>query len=169
MKKSQAQTQIFIYILALVIVSLILLYGYNSIKKLREQTSAIEHIQFKTDLETSIERINFEFGTVEKKSFIIPGSFKQVCFLELERVGDISDENKTIIRTNYPIIGDIIDSIIGDVGVKENIFLVKSITEESFFIDNISPDGIFHCFNITRGRLNLKLEALGKKVRISEP
>ena len=156
MKKSQVQTQIFIYVMALVIFSLILLYGYNSIKKIREQASSVEYIQFKTDIENTITKLGYEFGSVDIKEFNVPGNYKQVCFVEFS--------DSLTIPADYPIINNSVYT-----NASDNVFLVKNIAEESFKVKGLVVDGNFHCFNISKGRIEVRIESLGSAVRVSEP
>ncbi|NQV09306.1 hypothetical protein HQ529_05640 [Candidatus Woesearchaeota archaeon] len=153
MKKAQVQTQVFIYIIALVVVSLIMLYGYNSIKKIREQTTVVEHIQFRTDLENTVKRISYEFGTIEKRTIDVPGGYNQICF--------VGSETTSIDETKYPIIQSIISSS------DDNVFMVKSLAEESFYVGAITVDDGFKCFDVIGGKINIQLEAFGEKVGIS--
>jgi len=156
MKKAQVQTQIFIYVMALIIFSLILLYGYSSIKKIREQASSVEYIQFKTDIENTITKLGYEFGSVEIKEFNVPGNYKQVCFVELT--------GTPVIPADYPIINNSVYT-----NASDNVFLVKNIAEESFRVNGLNIAGGFHCFNISKGIIGIRMESLGSAVKVSEP
>lgn len=160
MKKAQVQTQVFIYVLALIVVSLIMLYGYNSIKKIREHTVTVEHIQFKTDVENTIKRIGYEFGSIEKKTFDVPSSYKEVCFVD----SNIDPNNNNIPQNEYPVINNSVAT-----NASDNVFLVTNIAEESFYVGEIEVENDFLCFNVSRGKVRIQLEALGSKVRVSEP
>ena len=164
MARAQVQNQIFIYVISLVVISLIMLYGYNALNKLRDQSEKVSYIQLKTDLENEIKKMGYEYGSVEKKVFDVPSDIKKVCFAE-------HDNNAiTQVMVGDAVIWDSIDS-----GVEKNVFLKKgSVAEESFYIGNIEVEGPppamnpFLCFDVASSKIIVRLEGLGKKVKVSE-
>ena len=162
MARAQVQNQIFIYVISLVVISLIMLYGYNALNKMRDQSEKVSYIQLKTDLENEIKKMGYEYGSVEKKVFDVPSDIKKVCFAE-DLAGGVTQA----------MVGDamIWDSISS--GVEKNVFLKKGNTaEESFYIGNIEVEAQnsdpFLCFDAASSRIIVRLEGLGKKVKVSE-
>ena len=111
-----------------------------------------------------IKKMGYEYGSVEKKVFDVPSDIKKVCFAE-------HDNNAiTQVMVGDAVIWDSIDS-----GVEKNVFLKKgSVAEESFYIGNIEVEGPppamnpFLCFDVASSKIIVRLEGLGKKVKVSE-
>jgi hypothetical protein len=163
-KKSQMiHSEIFVYILALVVFSLILLYGYKAIANLRGQSDQISTTQFKTDMKNTVEKLGYEFGTVEVKSITVPNGVSKVCFAEIpSNPADLNAYHPAI--DDYNLIEDSLSS-----GSKDNVFLIGSKTIEPLSIIQITLEDKFKCFDVVSGRINVRLEAKGNVVAISNP
>ena len=157
MKKAQMSTsQIFTYILALVVASMILLYGYTAISKMRSQTDTVSILQFKTDLTNAINSISYDFGSVEIKKLNMPTGFNQVCFVDINNV-----DTKIITEQ---LIKDSVDS-----QSKNDIFLLGNGNVEPMQVNGISVESDYKCIDSVSGKVNIQLEATGKSVLISQP
>ena len=55
MKKAQIAGQIFVYIIAVVVVGFIVVYGYSAIKGFSERGEEVESISLRKDLENSVQ------------------------------------------------------------------------------------------------------------------
>ncbi|HDT11722.1 MAG TPA: hypothetical protein ENN58_03165, partial [bacterium] len=62
-KKAQAE-KIFVYALMVIIVGLMLIYGYKGIKGMVGQGEAVQFAQFKSEMETNFDAVRYRFGTV---------------------------------------------------------------------------------------------------------
>ena len=169
-KKSQIMGQVFIYILAIVIFSMVLLYGYKAIKGFTKQQEDITLIQLKTQVAQTIESISYDTGTVRSPSFDIPAKYKQVCFADLSKLSEATSIGGPCYSTvwrprEYPIICDSWEA-----GVEKNLFLVATLEEEPYYVGNITVDNQYGllCINATQGKIKLRLEGLGDKTKISE-
>ena len=164
-RKAQNIGQIFIYIVAIVIVAVILIFGYKSIIDFNNRAKQIELVQFQKKLESSIKSITPQYATVKKKDFMISNEYKQVCFVRNYDVDYSSAVLPTTFK-DYPLIEDSVMS-----GTGKNIFLIKTNKQiaESFEISEISfeDSDIFNCFNIANSRLSVKIEGKGDHVVIS--
>lgn len=152
MKKSQV-SNIFVYLLTIIVVSFILIYGYTQVAKIREQGKKAAYLKFKTELESLVEA-SISYGNVRLEELEVPGGYREVCFVTTDSTPSIGSE--------YPIIANSVTS-----GAKKNVFLVENIAKESFFIDKIKVSGDFICILNTAGRLNIRLEGKGDHVEIS--
>ncbi|MBI2652888.1 hypothetical protein HYX00_05465 [Candidatus Woesearchaeota archaeon] len=159
MKKSQIYSQIFIYILALVLTSIILIYGYNAIQNFNKRANQVCFLKFKNDLSNAIESITSDYGSVKKKDLQLCAGYREVCFVE--SFGQITSMESPV-GTNDPIIKDSIKSNIG-----KNVFLVEKIAKESFYAGNISVDGDVLCIDAKNNKISLRLEGKGNHVRVS--
>jgi len=157
MKKAQMSTsQIFTYILALVVASLILLYGYTAISKMRSQTDTVSILQFKTDLTNAINSISYDFGSVEIKKLNMPTGFNQVCFVDINNVASVTITEK--------LIKDSVES-----QSKNDIFLLGNGNVEPMQVGGITIENSYKCINSVSGKVSIQLEATGKSVLISQP
>ncbi|MEK6886677.1 MAG: hypothetical protein AABW88_02485 [Nanoarchaeota archaeon] len=176
-KKAEMQSQIFIYILAMVVGVGILLYGYNAIKGFKSQADDVLLLQFENGIKNDLKTISFESTKV--KTYDLPSEFTQVCF-GAERV-DAIDVGKEEVRQlalkknyKYPLIraaiGDYLTS--GAKGTINNVFLYPN-GEKAFFsgvkielggtIDELKK---FKCFDVKSGILTIKIQGKGSTVLI---
>lgn len=164
-KKSQIYGQIFIYLLTIILVAFILIYGYNAIDRLRRGANQVECLKFRNDIKNSIEGISSDFGRIKKVDLNLCSPYRQVCFAETFR-----KINKNSIRFNINPIDLIIkDSIISD--SDSNAFLMDKIAKEPFYAGNITiadPNYDVFCVKAVNGRIILKLEGKGNHVAVSQ-
>lgn len=156
MKKSQIYGQIFIYILTIVLVSFILVYGYNAIQNFKSRAEQVSCLKFKNDLQNAVESISSDFGTVKRKNLRLCGAYTQVCFVE-------SFESPDLQGTVDPIIEDSVRS-----NSEKNTFLVEDIAKESFYAGNISVDPDVLCIKSVDGTISLRLEGRGNHAVLSK-
>lgn len=164
-KKAQI-AQVFIYILALFIFALILYYGYYSISSFIKKGEEVVYIKFKTQLESEVEAILPQFGSVsifsKNKPLKVPGKAEKVCFVSY---------NNIISREIPSQPSDSIDPIIrlGIMqGAEENVFLLPREERAPISLLRIKVPGNFDCIPVKQGRLDIRLESLGNVVRITE-
>ena len=164
--KSQIYGQIFIYILTIVLVSFILVFGYNAIQNIRDKATQIECLNFKNDLRNSIEIISSDFGRIKKADIGLCSPYRQVCFVETFK--DIPNRNapRSSVTPIDPIIKDSIMS-----KTDKNTFLVDKTAKDSFYAGNISiadPALDVLCVNAINGKISLKMEVMGNHVEVSQ-
>lgn len=165
MKKSQIYSQIFIYILALVLTSVILIYGYNAIQNFNKRANQVCFLKFKNDLSNAIESITSDYGSVKKKDLQLCSGYNKVCFVEsFEPLSQSSRQNpESNVNSLDPIIKDSIAS-----NTEKNVFLVDKIAKESFYAGNISVAGDVLCIDPKNNEISLRLEGMGNHVKLSE-
>lgn len=164
MKKSQIG-QIFIYVLTLVIISFILIYGYNAIKNFKEKSEQISLVKFKNELSNIVEIISPDYGSVKIRNIEVPSGYDEVCFVEYYK-GNFPLINTPSLFDNHPILKDSVNS-----GVKKNVFLIREITEKSFFIGDIkviSDDNKILCFKVANNIIKIKFEGRGDHALLSK-
>lgn len=97
-RKSQIMGQIFIFILAALIIGVIILIGYSAISSTINKSCEVEQLTFKTKIESLIERSS-SFGSLSKQSVIAPCEYEKVCFIDATRIGtDLVNCSNTIIK-----------------------------------------------------------------------
>lgn len=165
MKKSQMYGQIFIYILTIIIIGLIAIYGYRAIMGFSKRAEQITFLKFKTDLETSIDMIRTDYGSVKKAELDVPGKYREICFVDL----DDANRGGISISEDYPIMKNSVEG-----GVKKNVFLIVDIAKDSFYVgkiyvlDSAGELVDYHCYPVVNSKIKLRLEGFGDKTLISE-
>lgn len=160
MKKGQVIGQIFIYVITIVLVSFLLLFGYQAITTFKGKADQVSFLQFRNNLQNTIEVLTTDFGSVKVKDFFIPGNIDTVCFVQ--SFPEIPDIISNPDIDNYPIIKDSVQA-----QINKNVFLISKNIEESFYTGKISLSDEFFCFLVVRGEIKLKMESKGNHVFIS--
>ncbi|MCK4500308.1 hypothetical protein KAU11_07410 [Candidatus Babeliales bacterium] len=162
MKKAQIQSQIFVYVLAMIIIGAILLYGYKSINMMRDKGEQIDLLSFKTDIEQEISKMSADYGSARHLTLKIPHGFEEVCFI------DLTKNPLTEIQRLHPLVYE------SWADKTANIFLIKDLAEEfqlvqegeNYLIEIDNPG--FLCIPIKNNRITIRLEGLGGKARLSQ-
>lgn len=162
MKKAEVAGQILIYVLAIIVFSLTLLYGYKAVKYFTERGTEISYLQLESDIKSEIEKVKGDtFGTVKKKVLTIQGDYKDICFVK--SFPSFPDSISTI---TYALIRDHISSKAND----KNMFLAPP-GDKSFNVGDITVTDTakgFDCINIRSNKATLRLESMGNHVKVSE-
>lgn len=159
-KRSQIPGQIFIYIIAIILFSFVLVYGYNAIKGFKERSEQITYIKFKTDLISTVKRVSPDYGTLKREEFFIGGDYTKVCFVQSYK----QEENKIYILNHItnPIVND---SVKGrDIS---NAFLFKKAAPEPLEIGEINVTDGYLCIDIINGKAKIQFEGKGDHTYIS--
>lgn len=177
-KKGQIAGQIFIYVIAVVVVGLIIVYGYSAIKGFSQRGEEVEYIGLKTTIENSVKGITSDFGSIQRPDISIPGKYEYVCFVNKELAA--SDAGKAKIADS-PIctgVGDV-DEVYSPVACeawkigRDNVFLLPD-GADSFEVGNIvlrtpgvTGDADYLCFEVIANKINLQLKGLGDRAEVS--
>ncbi len=158
MKKAQV-SQIFVFIISGIIIVAVLGFGVSSIFKLMGTVDEVQCMKFKEDLSAKLTK-NKAYGSVDTSEIGVDCDYRQICF-----ISDPAMDGwvKSSIENDYPIIQDSEDG-----NVKQNVFLINSISEDFYYIKDlkVSSPGYF-CTDITGGRLGLHLEGKGSFVLLN--
>ena len=160
MKRGQVQSQIFIYVLAVMVATAIFIYGYSAINSFIKQADEVGLLKFKSDIESAVKIISTDYESTkifnEKHPLLIPTKYNEVCF---------AGPGAIVSSTDYPLI---FDSVSNTPSAKPNLFLVDDILSDAFFVGSIDvkePNNFF-CTPVVNGMIYVKLEGLGNKARI---
>ena len=156
MKKTQLYSQIFIYILTIILVSFILVYGYNAIQNFKKRAEQVQCLKFKNDLSNSIETIISDFGSVKRKDFELCAGYTKVCFVESFEIPNLPSNVDPIIK----------DSVLSNTG--KNVFLVENVAKESFYAGVISVEPDVLCVQGVNRKISLRLEGRGNHVLLGQ-
>jgi hypothetical protein len=162
-RKAQGANQVFVYILTILIVGVVFLFGYQAINTLLNNTNRVAIINFKTDITSHIKKITPSYGEVQKKEYSIGSDYKKACFIKTDYADTAINPNDFTV---YPAILDEVKSRTGN-----NLFLLGSKNNllEKFNIGKISFDetNLIKCIDMRNGRLVISIEGRGDHVIIS--
>ena len=161
-KKAQNVGQIFIYILAVVIVGVILAFGFRAIMDFSDKTEEVALAKFQKNFGATVKSITNQYGTLRTSEFQISNEFQDVCFLN--NYDFDPSEQMNIVLEDHPLI---YDTLRGD-NPTTNTFLISNKGRiEDYEIGSIKLDSNFECFNVTKGTVTLRLEGKGDHIIIS--
>ncbi len=160
-KRGQIYSQTFIYILALVLIGGILIFGYKSINKTRESTNQVMVAKFFSQMRNDVSVLKGDYGTEKLREYAMPEGFDTFCVVDLNRV----DPDRIF---SEPLVKDSVKS-----GVNANIFILNkgSGKFDSSFIDGIKIENFpyFSCYKARSSIVPLSLKSLGNEVIILAP
>lgn len=90
MNKYAQTTEIFYFILAIIVIGLLLLFGVRYIMELGEKVEQIDLVRFKIDLEGYAQEIAPVYGKWQKLELAVPSGIEKVCFVQLETFSGMS-------------------------------------------------------------------------------
>ncbi len=141
--RAQVQGQIFIYILSLIIVSLVLLYGYNAIQDFRNKAEEVSLINFKNELEKAIVK-STRSDDIKPVELSLTGRYQKVCFVDsFSPLSDFDKENTCLCNPSVCTQGLHTDAVICDAWkttTASNVFLVP-MSDIPINIGPITVDG----------------------------
>ena len=163
MKKAQIQAQVFVYVLAMLVIALVLLYGYRSINTMKERANQVDLLAFKNDMTKSIEKVSNDYGTVRVPTFNIPKEYKEVCFI------DIDNSPEESIESEHPLVYEAWND------ETANVFLITDLAEEFFMVGDTESsiiridDPNYLCVSVKNSKLKIRLEGVGGQAQLSLP
>ncbi len=172
--------QVFIYITAVIIFAVILIFGYQAIAGFLEKGEKVAYLTFKTDLENAIKNVYSDYGTVviynERNVLSIPGQYKEICFVDLGKNVPVNSDfckNNPIICNAWVTAKDNGGWAAGD----QNVFLepmgLSPIKVYQITLDTVDDDledftdQGYLCILVVQGRLHMRLEGMGDHTFIS--
>ncbi len=166
-KKGFVIGQVFIFILVLVTFALIMIFGYKTISGFLESGEEVEFVQFKNDLEGSINRLYTEFGAVRVEKFSLPLRFQKICFVDLNYQGEDSTELLQSFCQEDPLNCGVWEDAMGGENVDQNLFLTP-VAKRKIKIEKMAVNGGFFCEEVVGGTFRLRLEGKGHKTELSK-
>ena len=152
-KNAEVTGQIFMYIMAVVITAVLLIFGINAISGLKKSSEQAMDIKFENDIKSYFDLVNSaSFGSERLQKFTINGQFKTICFVGKDVV-------KSAPSTSYTQIDEAIIAETAD-----NLFMLSSISMRSIQVAPIYGS-VSICQNIT-GNIQVRLKAKGDSVEV---
>jgi len=144
---------VFTIIISIVVLSVIVFF-ISSVSKVSERAETVEILNFKTTIETRVLQQSVKtIGSLDNITVAVPNSISKVCFFD-SNIGYDSVSNTDIT------------GLFSDDKINNLFFL----TEDDFFayrIQGVEMVGNPLCAKIIGGKITLKVESRGDKVRIS--
>lgn len=165
-KKGEISGQVIIYALSLIVVGVILLFGYSAIQKIMANREQGSYVEFKSMFTTMINDLVSSYGDVKvydnSLPLKVPGGFTQLCIIDI-------NVKPSGIRAD--VNGIILDS--WGSGVNDNVFLLKgNKVKGSFYAGNITVINYkkdYQCFDINNERVSgIRLEGMGRRAALGE-
>jgi hypothetical protein len=158
--KAQIIGQVFIYILAGLVFVLIISYGYRAVQYFLERQGQVVMIDFRTDLETAVENVKRDFGTVRKVTLKLPSQYFGVCFLD--SVTCASGTPELVLPNQKISVPWAQDACV----VKSaNVFVVPRILD--LYLPDLQVANGSVCIPNLNG-VTVRLEGTGKKAKVSQ-
>lgn len=170
MRKAQIQSQVLVYVLAVIIMGMILVFGTKSIIDMKSNMCKTELAQFRNKIKSDISTIAQDYGTSKTKTYSLScGDYREVCFVDMDR-GDVLDE-----LNQNGASGIIIDSVQGMLqggAALKNMYLCPPCTDQEY-VGNITLSDAaggetgYMCFDLAQGRASMRIKGLGNLAQIS--
>jgi hypothetical protein len=162
-KKGIGVGQVFVFIIAAITFSLIMIFGYKAISGFLASGEQVEFVQFKTDLETSVRKIYTEFDSVRINSYRTPSKFEQICFIDLDAEPTPDQHDELCAKDGFACT--IWEEATGTGGTgyaghAENVFL-KPPSTVPIKVFRIKMPENFLCLDINGGKFDLVLKGQG--------
>jgi hypothetical protein len=159
-KRAQILGQIFIFIIAGVVLILIMSYGYKAINYFIEKQEQVVMIDYKNDLETAIESVKRDYGTIRKITLSLPSKYQGACFVDYK---NCPTDTPTLELPSQEIYAPWAQEACKIQSA--NAFTIPRTQDIS--LPDIEIDEGYLCIPNTGG-ITIKMEGTGKKAKISE-
>lgn len=161
LKKKAQISHVFTYLIIILVVGVIAIFGYKSIMTIFKTSCDQESISFKQSLFGFIDEYS-DKGSVHQETLKAPCEVSEICFAHSDfcprEASSLSIE--TLPPDNTVIVSNVDDCT-------ANIFLKSDFTQPMGFSDKISLKGnSFQCFKARNGKFRFLFTGLGRKTQI---
>lgn len=158
-QKAQMIGQVFIFILAGLVFVLILGYGYRAVTSFLERGEEVQLIDFRNALESSVNTIKRDYGSVQRVDVRVPPKTEKVFFVTADDA-DIPAGWETAFRDQYPLLFNAWNT------GNENVFLIPRQPTPLLIPDVLVETG-YVCLRPVHGRVSVRVEGTGNKAKVS--
>ncbi|MBI4896135.1 MAG: hypothetical protein HY832_01150 [Candidatus Aenigmarchaeota archaeon] len=168
--------EIFFFILAIVIIGLLLLFGVKYIMELGTKINQIDVVQFKTDLEGYANDIRPVYGKWKKIEMNVPAGIDHVCFVQMEtftarQLTAIDKRQEGLCQKDSPDYNFNIcqawqDDSTQNVYVEPFVKLDVGITLGAMEVGTADED--YLCIDTSAHILNIRMTGKGDRVLVEE-
>lgn len=171
-KKAIMVGQVFIYSLSLIIITLILIFGFKIITEFIGDSSKVEYLQFKKTMQSHVNSYEGEYGSIGHPEVVAPSGVKGMCFTDYNSIYSnlrpCNDQSNTI----YPYIEDSFGNTVSE-REKKNLFLIgaKGKLIDNEYIGNVTLRGShecnYLCMKTQKGVFSIMIIGRGDHVEIT--
>ena len=155
--RAQSASMIVVFVLALLIGSLVMLFGYRSVRRILGQAETATLLTFKQDLESVTTTLSY--GSVKKANLNLPSGYTAICFADLDYLGsNLSPELRFNVKFH------VINVSVQD--AQANVFLFPD-GSQSFLVGPLIVEGGFACANASAGRVTVGFEGMGNRTKVT--
>ena len=170
-KKAQMQSQMFIYLLTILIIGFLLFLGFKWIGGISKMIHKIDVSKLTRDMKSTFSEYKSRPGSWKIATFDLPDGITKVCFT------DLSIQKTTIEHSSICTKGTKdYDALICDAwkDKTQNVFFFpRDKVESNVKIDYIAvpKDNTkgYVCFDAVASKLTIKVKGTGNKVEVSMP
>lgn len=167
-------TKVFFYVIMVLIVGLVLLLGYRGIGALLETGEETGLIEFKGDIKSAIKK-GASYGRISTYDFNTGSDYERLCFIDR---GAFAGAGSLPVDDAPPLVADAVKTtrINNEPQDDNNVFLLRGDEIQPILTDPIEldPQGggagqtAFKCFNLSSGRISIKMRGQGDATEIIE-
>ncbi|MGM5481853.1 MAG: hypothetical protein ACQESF_00175 [Nanobdellota archaeon] len=167
MSKAQIPSQMFTYILTLLVIGMMLFLGVKWLGSLMDKSEDISMAKTKVEMESAFEKIKTNFGSWEYKEFRIPSEATRVCFLDRNYAKNGDYKSTGICTEGNSDYNPIICEAWG-AETQSIVFEPMDAMEMTVDVNYVEVEGGYICFKNENGVIRVKLTGKGNAVKVSE-
>lgn len=167
MKRAQIPSQMFTYILTMLVIGMLLFLGVKWVGTIMDRGSDITMAKIKTDMEGAFEDIKYSYGSWKNEEFVLPSEVERVCFFDEEKRKDETYRNTDICTVDDDDYSPTICDSWGQEGSNIVFDPIRSMDAEINVRDIEVDEPGYLCVNETNGRIKVKLTGQGDSVKVS--
>jgi len=149
--KTAQATRMLIYVMTIVIVGLVLVFGYRAIAAITNTGEKASLLTFKNDFTNAVAQ-GSSYGRIGVQDFVVGGGYKQLCLASLDAPE---------LAFSHQLVRDAIRS-----GTADNAFLTTDSIIEPFTVNRVDVEGGGQCFPVQNGRVRLRFEGKGDRTKV---
>lgn len=163
MKRAQV-SQVFTYIVAILIIGLLVVFGFKGIGWILNTQCANQRLVFEKDLLEFIDEYS-EYGSVHEENIKVPCNIREVCFVNLSFCASEGAVPGLYLNSGDPVIEDATFQCTANIFIKGKF--TETLSSPAKFSNKINLNtGPLQCFEVKGGKLDLVFSGLGRTTLI---
>ncbi|MBI2138591.1 hypothetical protein HYU13_03315 [Candidatus Woesearchaeota archaeon] len=151
LKRGEMSSQWLTFLVALIIVTAIVLFGYNSYSSISTQQCLVQQAGFEQQLRLDMDTALSNEDSSEKKSYVVPCGVEKLYFVDNGNI-DPSDPFVQSVLETLPLIQDALEDATG----KNLFFLSNGRVEKAATVGNVTLEfPYFKCFAASKGKVEM--------------
>ncbi|MFA5796755.1 MAG: hypothetical protein WC916_01805 [Candidatus Woesearchaeota archaeon] len=161
MRRGQISGQIFLYIAAVIVIGIIILFGVRMFANVGKMNKEFVSMDFQNSMTGDIKSLIGAYGSTAIKTYTLPSDFTEICFVDTTTVKTSPSSIDNLGA--YPVIKSSVES-----GAPDNIFLFGKKSFGSFTISNMQIAAFpgFYCVQPTGRTVEIEMQSLGNSIII---